>query len=264
MEALLAGEIDVAYVGPSPAINTFLKSGGTALRLLAGACSGGAALVARGDVKIASIRDLDGKRVAVPQLGGTQDVSCRHFMAVNGLKSTDKGGTVEVLPVKNPDILALFKRQQIDAAWVPRSPGPRLVKDGGGRIVVDERDLARPPVYDDRRSRPHEVSAGPRTRGPDLSGGARTRDRLAGAARGRRPEALANDELKRLTGSRKAAPGRRHAQRLVARHVHDRSDPAERGAFGRGRSGIPQAGQKRGRPLRLETAGKARQYAAVR
>jgi NitT/TauT family transport system substrate-binding protein len=141
MEALLAGEIDVAYVGPSPAINTYLKSGGTALRLLAGACSGGAALVARGDTQIRSIRDLDGRRVAVPQLGGTQDVSCRHFLAANGLRPKEKGGTVEVLPVKNPDILALFKQKQIDAAWVPEPWASRLVKDTGARIVVDERDL---------------------------------------------------------------------------------------------------------------------------
>jgi NitT/TauT family transport system substrate-binding protein len=141
MEALLAGEIDMAYVGPSPAINTYLKSSGTALKMLAGACSGGAALVARGDSTIRTIRGLDGRRVAVPQLGGTQDVSCRHFLAANGLHSLDKGGTVEILPVKNPDILALFKRKQIDAAWVPEPWAARLVKEAGARIVVDERDL---------------------------------------------------------------------------------------------------------------------------
>src|SRR5205085_2212471 len=60
---------------------------------------------------------------------------------LNGLKSNDKGGTVEVLPVKNPDILALFKRRQIDAAWVPEPWAARLVKEANGRIVVDERDL---------------------------------------------------------------------------------------------------------------------------
>jgi NitT/TauT family transport system substrate-binding protein len=141
MEALLAGEIDLGYVGPSPAINTFLKSNGKALRVLAGACSGGAALVARGDTTIRSIQDLDGKRLAVPQLGGTQDVSARHFLAEKGLRPKEKGGTVQVMPVKNPDTLALFKQRQIDAAWVPEPWASRLIAETGARLVVDERDL---------------------------------------------------------------------------------------------------------------------------
>jgi len=141
MEALLAGEVDVSYVGPSPAVNTYLKSGGKALRILAGACSGGASLIARGDVDIRSVADLDHKRVAVPQLGGTQDVSLRHFLDLNGLAPVQKGGTVEIIPVKNPDILALFLQKQIDAAWVPEPWASRLKKDAHAKTVADERDL---------------------------------------------------------------------------------------------------------------------------
>jgi NitT/TauT family transport system substrate-binding protein len=141
MEALLAGEIDLAYVGPSPAVNTYLKSGGKALKILAGACSGGASLVARSGVSIRSIPDLAGKRVAVPQLGGTQDVSLRHFLEVNGLAPKDKGGSVEVLPVKNPDILTLFFQKQIDAAWVPEPWASRLIAETHARTIVDEASL---------------------------------------------------------------------------------------------------------------------------
>lgn len=141
MEALLAGEVDIAYVGPSPATNTFLKSNGEALRIVAGACSGGASLVARADVPIASVRDLDGHSVAVPQLGGTQDISCRHFLAKEGLRPIDKGGSVTIVPVKNPDILALFLRKQIDAAWVPEPWAARLRDEAGAKTVIDERRL---------------------------------------------------------------------------------------------------------------------------
>ena len=141
MEALLAGEVDMAFVGPSPAINTFIKSKGQALRIVAGACDGGASLIARGDVSISSVHDLDGHSVAVPQLGGTQDVSLRHFLALNGLKPRELGGTVSIIPVANPDILTLFKRRQIDAAWVPEPWASRLRSEGGGRTAVDERDL---------------------------------------------------------------------------------------------------------------------------
>jgi len=141
MEALLAGEVDFGYVGPSPAINTYLKSGGKAVRILAGVCSGGAALVARGDVDIRSIDDLDGKRLAIPQIGGTQDVSARHFLASRGLQTQEKGGTVQMLPVKNPDILALFLKKELDAAWVPEPWASRLIQEAGARLVLDERDL---------------------------------------------------------------------------------------------------------------------------
>lgn len=141
MEALLANELDFSFVGPSPAINAYLKSKGNALRIISGTCLGGASLVRRSDVKIDSIKDLGGKRVAVPQTGGTQDVSCRYYLQKNGLKAKDQGGTVEVISVKNPDILALFKQKQIDAAWVPEPWASRLKLDTGAVTVVDERDL---------------------------------------------------------------------------------------------------------------------------
>ncbi|WP_025227017.1 ABC transporter substrate-binding protein [Fimbriimonas ginsengisoli] len=141
MEALLAGEVDVAYVGPSPATNTFLKTNGQSLTIVAGACSGGASLVARADLPISSVRDLDGHSVAVPQLGGTQDVSCRHFLLQSGLESKEHGGTVSIIPAKNPDILTLFRRKQIDAAWVPEPWASRLRSETGAKTVVDERSL---------------------------------------------------------------------------------------------------------------------------
>lgn len=141
MEALLAGAIDAAYVGPSPAVNTFTKTNGEALQIVAGACSGGASLIATPESGIHGVKDLAEHKVAVPQLGGTQDVSCRHFLAENGLTTKDQRGTVDIISAKNPDILALFKQKQIDAAWVPEPWASRLVAEAHGVRVVDERDL---------------------------------------------------------------------------------------------------------------------------
>jgi NitT/TauT family transport system substrate-binding protein len=141
MEALLAGEVDMGYTGPSPAINTYLKTHGSALRVLAGACSGGSSLVARPEAGVNGVRDLSGKRVAVPQLGGTQDVSLRHFLEREGLRSQEAGGTVQIMPIKNPDILSLIQRKELDAAWVPEPWATRIVAEGGARRVLDERDL---------------------------------------------------------------------------------------------------------------------------
>jgi NitT/TauT family transport system substrate-binding protein len=141
MEALLTGALDLAYVGPNPAVNAYVRSKSGALKVVAGVTSGGASLVVRDASGIAQPGDLRGRRVASPQLGNTQDVALRHWLHAHGMESAEKGGDVHVLPVQNPDTLTLFIRGDLDAAWVPEPWGARLVKEGGGRILVDERDL---------------------------------------------------------------------------------------------------------------------------
>ncbi len=141
MEALLSGALDLIYIGPNPALTGFMRSQGRAVRVIAGSNSGGASLVVRGDSGIRKAADFSGKRVATPQLGNTQDIALRHWLRVNNLKTTDKGGTVQVIPVENPDQLTLFLRKQIDAAWSPEPWATRLMVEAGGRQFLDERSL---------------------------------------------------------------------------------------------------------------------------
>jgi NitT/TauT family transport system substrate-binding protein len=141
IEALFANAIDLTYVGPNPTVAGYFRSEGAAVRVIAGAASGGASLVVRKDAGIQSASDFHGKKVATPQLGNTQDVALRSWMRANGLKSREKGGDVQVIPISNPDQLTLFLKGQIDAAWAPEPWAARLVHEGGGRIFLDERDL---------------------------------------------------------------------------------------------------------------------------
>jgi len=141
VEALFAGAIDAGYVGPSPAINGYVQSKGQALRIVSGAMSGGASLVVRPAAGIKSAQDLSGKKIASPQLGNTQDVALRFYLQQNGLKSRDKGGTVDVVPTDNPNIVNLFRQRQIDGAWVPEPWASTLVLQAGGDVLVDERTL---------------------------------------------------------------------------------------------------------------------------
>jgi NitT/TauT family transport system substrate-binding protein len=141
IEALLAGAIDMTYVGPNPAINGYVRSNGEALRIVAGATSGGAALVVRADSGITKAEDFHGKRIASPQLGNSQDVSLRAWLKANGLNTRDKGGDVEVMPIANPDQLTLFLKKEIDAAWAPEPWVSRLVHGANGRIFLDERSI---------------------------------------------------------------------------------------------------------------------------
>jgi NitT/TauT family transport system substrate-binding protein len=141
IEALLAKRIDATYVGSNPAINGYIVSGGKDLRIISGAASGGAVLVVRNDSGINSPKDFAGKKFASPQLGNTQDVALRKYLLDHGYKTIENGGNVTVVPVSNADTLTLFLKKQIDGAWVPEPWGARLVKEGGGKILLDERTL---------------------------------------------------------------------------------------------------------------------------
>jgi NitT/TauT family transport system substrate-binding protein len=141
IEALFANQIDVAYVGPNPAINGYVVSGGKDLKIISGASSGGAVFVVRNDSGITSPKDFAGKKFASPQLGNTQDIALRSYLIKNGYKTTENGGNVTVTPISNPDILTLFLKKQLDGAWVPEPWGARLVKEANGRIFLDERSL---------------------------------------------------------------------------------------------------------------------------
>ena len=141
IEALFGGQIDVAYVGPNPAINGYLASGGQGIRIISGVASGGASFVVRNDSGIESVKDLEGKKFASPQLGNTQDVALRKYLMDNGFKTTEKGGNVTVVPITPADILTLMLKKEIDGAWVPEPWATRLVKEANGKIFVDEREL---------------------------------------------------------------------------------------------------------------------------
>lgn len=141
IEAIFAGALDMAYIGPSPSLNGYIQSHGEALRVVAGTCSGGSSLVVREGAGIHKASDFHGKRVASPQLGNTQDVALRTWLHSQGLATTDKGGDVQVLPLANPDQLTLFLKGQLDAAWAPEPWATRLIHEGHGQLYIDERSL---------------------------------------------------------------------------------------------------------------------------
>jgi NitT/TauT family transport system substrate-binding protein len=141
IEALYAGAIDMAYIGPNPTISGYVRSNGEALRVVAGAASGGVALVVRNDSGIQKPEDFHGKRVGSPQLGNTQDVALRAWLKAHGMKSIDKGGDAQVVPLANPDQLTLFLKKQLDASWAPEPWASRLIHEGNAHLFLDERDL---------------------------------------------------------------------------------------------------------------------------
>ncbi|HYE78696.1 MAG TPA: ABC transporter substrate-binding protein, partial [bacterium] len=140
VEALFSDSVDATYIGPNPAINAYAKSEGRAIRIVSGATSGGAALVVKPGITAAE--GLKGKKVASPQLGGTQDVALRAWLRSKGLDTDPQGGgDVSVVPQENAQTLETFRVGQISGAWVPEPWATRLVQEGGGTVLVDERTL---------------------------------------------------------------------------------------------------------------------------
>lgn len=132
IEALASGDLDASFIGPNPAINAFTQTDGTLLRIVAGTTSGGASLVTTPD--ITSVEQLDGKTIATPALGNTQDVAAKAYFA-------EEGVDVDVLNQENATTLDLLTRGEIDGGWVPEPWASRLVLEGGGEVLLDETDL---------------------------------------------------------------------------------------------------------------------------
>ncbi|WP_019008058.1 ABC transporter substrate-binding protein [Deinococcus aquatilis] len=143
-EAFAAGQIDIAYVGPGPAINAAGR--GMPIQFLSGASEAGAVLVARKDSPIKSYKDLSGKNVAVPSLGNTQDISLRHILNENALKSKTDGGTVLITPIAPADIAAAFAAKRVDATLVPE-PWGAVLEAQGHRIIGNEKTVWRDGKY---------------------------------------------------------------------------------------------------------------------
>ena len=129
MEAIFGRTVDLTYVGPSPALNAYAVSAGREVRLLAGAVNGGAALMVAPESGISKPSDFKGRSIATPQLGNTQDVSCRAWLGKNGLSCTLEGaGDCRVSPTPNAMQLQLMKQGDIAACWTVEPWVSRLEK----------------------------------------------------------------------------------------------------------------------------------------
>ena len=137
VEALFAGEIDIGYVGPGPALAAHDKSRGQGIRVVAGAAANGVLIVARKDSGIEKLSDLAGKRLGTPQHGNTQDIAARYYLT-RQLGQKDHNN---VVPVPNAEQAAMMSRQQIDAAWAPEPWGSFLVTQAGAKVIAHEKDL---------------------------------------------------------------------------------------------------------------------------
>ena len=141
IESLFANSVDLAYVGPGPAITGYLNSENNNVQIIAGAASGGASFVVHPESEINFASDFAGKKIAAPQIGNTQDVSLRYYLSENNLKPAEKGGSVIVYNISNPDIYTLFVKGDIDGAWVAEPWATILETELYGKRLFHEEEL---------------------------------------------------------------------------------------------------------------------------
>jgi NitT/TauT family transport system substrate-binding protein len=141
MEAIFAGSLDLTYVGQGPALNAHFKSNGEEVRVLTGAANGGAALVIKPDGPIKAAADFRGKKIATPQLGNTQDISCRAWLKAQGFKVTQTGGDVMVIPTANPDQLGLFQSGGVAGVWTVEPWVTRLERAANGKVFLEDTNV---------------------------------------------------------------------------------------------------------------------------
>src|SRR5438132_2860915 len=141
MEAIFAGSLDLTYVGQGPALNAHFKSNGEEIHVISGAANAGAALVVKADSPIKAPSDFRGKKSATPQLGNTQDISCRAWLKAQGFKVTQTGGDVTVVPTANPDQLALFQSGGVDAVWTVEPWVTRLEREAKAKVFLEDTNI---------------------------------------------------------------------------------------------------------------------------
>ncbi len=140
IQSLISKRIDVAYVGPIPAITGYVRSDGM-LKIIAGSASGGSLFIIRDDLSINSPIDFANTRLAAPDYGNTQDISLRSYIIENGLKPKQLGGNVEILYVRGSEALILLSKKDIDGAWVAEPWATILLKNTDSKIFLDEREI---------------------------------------------------------------------------------------------------------------------------
>jgi NitT/TauT family transport system substrate-binding protein len=138
--ALLAGQLDAAYVGPNPAIKAWQTSDGKLIKVISGVASGGAALVVKKGINSPS--QLKGQSLATPSLGNTQDVALRYWLKKHNLTTTQTGGGDVPIKPTTPNSAAVlaFTSGQLAGGWEPAPYDIEMVA-AGGHVLVDEASL---------------------------------------------------------------------------------------------------------------------------
>lgn len=137
MQAMMAGDLDVAYVGAAPAI-TALSSGLDA-KIVEPVQINGSSLVLRPEYEYENPADLKGLKIATFPPGTIQDTLLRDWLKKNGL---DPEKDVTILGMAPGDAVTAISAKQVAAVFLPH-PSPAVIeKEGNGRTIVQSGEMS--------------------------------------------------------------------------------------------------------------------------
>jgi NitT/TauT family transport system substrate-binding protein len=136
MQAMMAGELDFAYVGSAPFITAV--SNGLEGKIIAGVLTQGSDLVLRNDAPYESPEDLKGLHIATFTPGSIQDTILRDWLSSYGI-NTDTD--VQISGMGPGDATTAMLAGKVDAVFLPQ-PSPVTITDAGvGRIIVQSGEM---------------------------------------------------------------------------------------------------------------------------
>jgi NitT/TauT family transport system substrate-binding protein len=133
MQAMLGGEIDVAYTGIAPAITAIGQ--GLDAKIVAAVNTQGSAIVLIPKIaeRYKDPQSLKGLKIATFLPGSVQDTLLRTWLKKNGI-NPDKD--LDIVPMGPGDAITAIESERVDGVFLP-SPSPsNIVLDGKGKIVV--------------------------------------------------------------------------------------------------------------------------------
>ena len=131
MQAMLAGELDAAYVGAAPVISAI--SSGLDAKIVAGVQTQGSNLVLRPEFNYTGPEDLKGLKIATFPPGTIQDTVLKNWLKENGV---DPETDVEIVGMGPGDAITAISAGQVDAVFLPH-PAPTIIEsEGNGRSVM--------------------------------------------------------------------------------------------------------------------------------
>jgi NitT/TauT family transport system substrate-binding protein len=135
MDALAANQLDIGYVGVSPAILAAARK--VELSVIAGVNLEGSALATSNNINVVS--DLKGKKVATPAPGSIQYILMGMLLSENKMSFSD----LELFPgtIKPPDMAQALQTGRIDGYLVWEPFVSKSVISGYGKILAESKDI---------------------------------------------------------------------------------------------------------------------------
>lgn len=133
-QALASGSIDFASMGNTNAITALARDLNVELVWIHEVLGENEALVVKKDSDIEKIKDLKGKRAAVPF------ASTSHYVFLNVLKEAGIEKDVQLLDMQTAEIVAAWERGDIKAAYSWQPTLQKLIDSG--RILTNSKEMA--------------------------------------------------------------------------------------------------------------------------